>query len=241
MDRELYLPKDWSEDQERRTLAGVPSDRSFQTKPELAKTMLKRALEAGVPASWVTADEVYGNDRRLRGWLEDQGVSHVLAIKSTERLWVRTDPAQVAVAKLASQILDEDWVRLSAGDGAKGPRMYDFALVDIRPLREPGKGYWLLVRRSIAKPEELAYYVCFGPEDTTLEELVRVAGTRWTIEEGFEQAKGEVGLDQYQVRKWVSWYRHITLALLAHAFLAVVRANSADSSKKGEALRPRKN
>ena len=241
LDRELYLPKDWSEDQERRTLAGVPSDRSFQTKPELAKTMLKRALEAGVPASWVTADEVYGNDRRLRGWLEDQGVSHVLAVKSTERLWVRTDPAQVAAAKLASQILDEDWVRLSAGDGAKGPRMYDFALVDIRPLREPGKGYWLLVRRSIAKPEELAYYVCFGPEDTTLEELVRVAGTRWTIEEGFEQAKGEVGLDQYQVRKWVSWYRHITLALLAHAFLAVVRANSADSSKKREALRPRKN
>lgn len=241
LDRELYLPKDWSEDQERRTLAGVPSDRSFQTKPELAKTMLKRALEAGVPASWVTADEVYGNDRRLRGWLEDQGVSHVLAVKSTERLWVRTDPAQVAAAKLASQILDEDWVRLSAGDGAKGPRMYDFALVDIRPLREPGKGYWLLVRRSIAKPLELAYYVCFGPEDTTLEELVRVAGTRWTIEEGFEQAKGEVGLDQYQVRKWVSWYRHITLALLAHAFLAVVRANSADSSKKREALRPRKN
>ena len=204
----------------------MPSDRAFQTKPQLAKAMLQRALEAGVPTSWVTADEVYGNDRRLRIWLEEQGVPHVLAVKSTEPLWVWTEkgPAQVGAAKLASQVLDEDWVRLSAGDGAKGPRMYDWARVDIRPLKEPGNGYWLLVRRSIAKPEELAYYVCFGPEDTILEELVRVAGIRWSIEEGFEQAKGEVGLDQYQVRKWVSWYRHITLALLAHAFLAVVRA-----------------
>ena len=233
LDRELYLPKEWAEDQDRRIEAGVPSDRAFQTKPQLAKAMLQRALEAGVPASWVTADEVYGNDRRLRVWLEEQGVPHVLAVKSTEPLWVWTEkgPAQVGAAKLASQVLDEDWVRLSAGDGAKGPRMYDWARVDIRPLKEPGNGYWLLVRRSIAKPEEMAYYVCFGPQDTTLEELVRVAGIRWSIEEGFEQAKGEVGLDQYQVRKWVSWYRHITLALLAHAFLAVVRAG--ESGKKG--------
>ena len=157
----------------------------------------------------------------------------MLAVKSTEPLWVWTEkgPAQVGAAKLASQVLDEDWVRLSAGDGAKGPRMYDWTRVPIRPLKEPGNGYWLLVRRSIAKPEELAYYVCFGPEDTILEELVRVAGIRWSIEEGFEQAKGEVGLDQYQVRKWVSWHRHITLALLAHAFLAVVRAG--ESGKKG--------
>lgn len=236
LDRELYLPKEWAEDQDRRIEAGAPSDRAFQTKPQLAKVMLQRALEAGVPTSWVTADEVYGNDRRLRIWLEEQGVPHVLAVKSAEPLWVWTDkgPAQVGAAKLTSQIPDEDWVRLSAGDGAKGPRIYDWARVDIRPLKEPGKGYWLLVRRSIAKPEELAYYVCFGPEDTTLDELVRVAGIRWSIEEGFEQAKGEVGLDQRQVRKWVSWRRHITLALLAHAFLAVVRAG--ESSKKGAVL-----
>ena len=236
LDRELYLPKEWAEDEDRRTEAGVPSDRAFQTKPQLAKVMLQRALEAGAPASWVTADEVYGNDRRLRIWLEEQGISHVLSVKSTEPLWVWTEkgPAQVGAAKLVSHVLDEEWVRLSVGDGAKGPRMYDWARIPIRPLKEPGKEHWLLVRRSIAKPEELAYYVCFGPEDTTLEELVGVAGIRWSIEEGFEQAKGEVGLDHYQVRKWVSWYRHITLALLAHAFLAVVRAG--ESSKKGAVL-----
>ena len=115
------------------------------------------------------------------------------------------------------------WVRLSAGDGAKGPRVYDWALAQVRPIREPGKGYWLLARRSVAKPEELAYYVCYGPAGTTLAELVRVAGIRWAIEECFEEAKGQVGLDQYEVRKWDGWYRHITLAMLAHAYLAVIR------------------
>jgi len=124
------------------------------------------------------------------------------------------------------------------GDGAKGPRIYDWTRVSIRPLKEPGKGYWLLVRRSVAKPEELAYYVCFGPAETAIEELVRVAGTRWAIEEGFEEAKGEVGLDQYEVRRWVGWYRHITLALLAHAFLAVTRIHAAE---KGEVRHWRRN
>jgi SRSO17 transposase len=234
IDRELYLPKEWAQYGQRRAEARVPEDVTFQTKPQLARVMLERALDAGVPASWVTGDEVYGSDRNLRVWLEEQGLSHVLAIKSTEPLWVRTDggPAQLAASELASQIHPEEWTRLSAGDGAKGPRMYDWACVPIRPLREPGKGYWLLVRRSIAKPEELAYYVCFGPAETTLLELVQVAGTRWAIEEGFEEAKSEVGLDQYEVRKWVSWHRHITLALLAHAFLAVTRVYAAE---KGEA------
>ena len=137
--------------------------------------------------------------------------------------------------RLASQVDGSDWVRLSAGDGAKGPRVYDWTWVEIRPLKEPGKGYWLLVRRSLAQPEELAYYVCYGPGETTLGELVRVAGTRWTIEECFEEAKGQVGLDQYEVRKWEGWYRHVTLAMLAHAYLAVVRqqANACPGGKKG--------
>ena len=132
-------------------------------------------------------------------------------------------PLQVRADRPASQVEEPGWVRCSAGDGAKGPRVYEWVAADIRPLREPGKGHWLLVRRSVAKPEELAYYVCFGPEETALEELVRVAGTRWTIEECFEEAKGQVELDQYEVRKWDGWYRHITLAMLAHAYLAVVR------------------
>ena len=238
LDRELYLPQVWADDGQRRREAGVPEEVRFRTEPQLAREMLERAVEAGVPFSWVTGDEVYGSDRSLRLWLEGEGIPHVLAIKRNEKLWAMTDkgPRQVRADRLASQFEESAWVRLSAGKGAKGPRVYDWTRVAIRPLREPGKGYWLLVRRSIAQPEELAYYVCFGPADTTLEELVRVAGTRWAIEECFQEAKGQVGLDQYEVRKWDGWYRHITLAMLAHAYLAVVRqqANTCFNDKKGE-------
>ena len=225
MDRELYLPRVWADDLERRREAGVPEKVAFRTKPQLARRMLERALESGVPFGWVTGDEVYGNDRNLRRWLERRDVPHVLAVRSNEKLWAETDKGwrQVRADRLAPRVEEPGWVRRSAGDGAKGPRVYDWARMEIRPLKEPGKGYWLLVRRSIAEPGELAYYVCFGPVDTTLEELVRVAGTRWTIEECFKEAKGEVGLDQYEVRKWDGWYRHITLAMLAHACQAVVR------------------
>ena len=200
--------------------------------------MLERAVESDVPFGWFTGDEVYGSDRKLRLWLERQGVAHVLAIKTNERLWAWAEkgPLQVRADRLASQVEESEWIRRSAGDGTKGPRIYDWTAVEIRPLREPGKGHWLLARRSIANPGELAYYVCFGPAETALEELVRVAGTRWAIEECFEEAKGQVGLDQYEVRKWDGWYRHITLAMLAHAYLAVVRhgANALCSGKKGE-------
>ena len=238
LDRELYLPQGWAEAAERRREAAVPEEVAFRTKPQLAQRMLERAVEAGVPFRWVAGDEVYGNDRNLRRWLEGAGIPHVLAIKRNEKLWVLTDkgPRQVRADQLASGVEESGWVRLSAGNGAKGPRVYDWRRVVIRPLREPGQGYWLLARRSLAQPEELAYYVCFGPADTTLEDLVRVAGTRWTIEECFEEAKGQVGLDQYEVRKWEGWYRHITLAMLAHAYLAVVRqqANACFDGKKGE-------
>ena len=228
LDRELYLPQVWAGDAERRREAGVPEDAGFQTKPRLAQRMLERALESGVPFGWVAGDEVYGNDRNLRLWLEREGIAHVLAIKSNEKLraWTDKGPGQVRADRLASQVEEVGWIRCSAGDGAKGPRVYDWALVEIRPLREPGKGYWLLARRSVAKPEELAYYVCYGPAGTTLEELSRVAGTRWAIEECFEEAKGQVGLDQYEVRRWDGWYRHITLAMLAHAYLAVIKYQS---------------
>ena len=228
LDRELYLPQVWAGDAERRREAGVPEDAGFQTKPRLAQRMLERALESGVPFGWVAGDEVYGNDRNLRLWLEREGIAHVLAIKSNEKLWAWTDkgPGQVRADRLASQVEEVGWIRCSAGDGAKGPRVYDWALVEIRPLRDPGKGYWLVARRSVAKPEELACYVCYGPAGTTLEELSRVAGTRWAIEECFEEAKGQVGLDQYEVRWWDGWYRHITLAMLAHAYLAVIKYQS---------------
>ena len=147
---------------------------------------------------------------------------------------------QVRADRLTSQVDEWGWTRCSAGDGAKGPRVYDWAVVEIRPLGEPGKGYWLLARRSIAQPGELAYFVCFGPAGTALEELVRVAGTRWAIEECFEEAKGQVGLDQYEVRRWDGWYRHITLAMLAQAYLSVIKHQAMEPGEKGAATVPMK-
>ena len=243
LDREVYLPQVWSDDWERLREAGVPEDVCFRTKPQLAQLMLRRALESGVPFAWFTGDEVYGSDRKLRLWLEREEIPHVMAIKSNEKLWARTDKGslQERADRLASGVEESAWVRCSAGNGAKGPRVYDWAAVEIRPLREPGKGHWLLARRSLAKPGKLAYYVCFGPAETALEELVRVAGTRWAIEECFEEAKGEVGLDQYEVRRWDGWYRHITLAMLAQAYLTVIRHQAMEQGEKGATSVPMKN
>src|SRR3954464_6377328 len=235
LDRELYLPKERAADRERRQEAAGPDTVAFRTKPQLARAMLERALDAGVPAAWVTGDEIYGGDRRLRLWLEERQMPHVLAVKSTGPLWTRPSWRQVAAKTLAAAIPAGEWERLSAGEGAKGPRVYDWARVPIRALPEPGWDYWLLVRRSVADPTELAYYVCFCPAGTPLAELVRVAGSRWAIEESFETAKGEVGLDHYEVRRWPGWYRHITLALLAHAYLTVTRAAAVE---KGEPKQP---
>ena len=248
LDRELYLPQVWAEDWERRKEAGVPGDVSFRTKPRLAQEMLERALEAGVPFAWVTRPLHRGCGLRQRPPPADvagaeRDVPRV-AIKSNEQLWVWPEkgPRQVRADRLAALVDASHWQRRSAGDGAKGPRVYDWARVELRPLKEPGKGYWLLARRSVTKPGELAYYVCFGLEGTTLEELVRIAGARWAIEECFEEAKGQVGLDQYEVRKWDGWRRHITLAMLAQAFLAVARhqATQGGSGKKGAASKGRK-
>ena len=236
LDRELYLPQSWAADPARRQEAGIPDAVGFQTKPQLAQAMLQRALDAKVPAQWVTADEVYGGDRRLRLWLEERPQAYVLAVKTTEPLWAPTDrgPAQVSAATLVAQLPAEAWQRLSAGDGAKGPRLYDWAWQPIGPWGDSTWRHWLLARRSLADPEDLACYVGFGPPETSLADLVRVAGTRWAIEECFERAKGEVGLDHYEVRRWDSWYRHITLALLALAYLTVVRAQAvAAEGEKG--------
>ena len=235
LDRELYLPQVWAEDGERRWEAGVPAEVAFRTKGQLARVMIARAIAVDVPFGWVAGDTVYGNDRRLRSWLEEQEIPYVLAVKNNEPLWVDTEhgAARMTARDLAQEIPADQWQRLSAGEGSKGPRLYHWGRVSIRLWSEPDQSHWLLVRRSIADPDDLAYYACFSPADATLAELVRVAGHRWIIEDAFKEAKQEVGLDEYEVRRWVGWYRHITLALLVHAFLAVCRLHAAADDAKG--------
>jgi SRSO17 transposase len=227
VDRELYLPTEWAQDQARRAEAHVPAEVEFRTKPQPAQRMLERAVDVGVPARWVTADEVYGGDARLRGWLEQEGLAYVLAVKATQSLWAATEhgPAEVPACTLVERLPARAWRRLSAGDGAKGPRTYDWAKLELLRPGWPGRGFWLLVRRRLSDGE-LAYYACFGPAQTTLAQLVRVAGIRWAVEESFQTAKGEVGLDHYEVRRYDAWYRHISLVMVAHAFLAAVRARA---------------
>jgi SRSO17 transposase len=237
IDRELYLPEGWTEDPLRCRAAKIPEEVGFRTKPQLAQLMLERALDAGVPAAWVTADEVYGGSPALREWLEDRGVWHVLAVKCTELLEVSSPNGVVRASaeQLAAAVPAEEWIACSAGHGAKGRRLYDWIRVELAAPAMAGMARWLLVRRS-RSDGELAFYACYGPAATPLIGLVRVAGTRWAVEEGFQQAKGEVGLDHYEVRKWPGWYRHITLALLAYAFLAVTRAQAASGEgAKGDA------
>jgi SRSO17 transposase len=232
IDRELYLPRSWTNDPARCRAARVPAQVEFQTKPQLARVMLERALDAGVLASWVTADEVYGGDPALRVWLEDRGRSYVLAVKGTEPLVTATQESTTA-SQLAANLPVEQWVACSAGHGAKGRRLYDWARIQLAAPAAAGCQRWLLVRRR--RDGELAFYACSGPVSTSLVGLVRVAGSRWVIEEGFQQAKTEVGLDHYEVRRWPGWYRHVTLALLAHAFLVVARTKAASGRAKGDA------
>jgi SRSO17 transposase len=191
IDRELYLPESWTNDRVRCREAAIPEEVGFRTKPQLARAMLERALDAEIPVGWVTGDEVYGGDGRLRRWLEERDLPHVLAIKRSEALW-SLRLRQERAWQLAAQVPAEAWQRLSAGDGAKGPRVYAWARVAIRPLREPGREHWLLLRRSLADGE-LAFYVCYAPARTSLAALVRVAGTRWAVEMVFPQlTKGRV-------------------------------------------------
>ena len=228
VDRELYLPRAWTEDAERCAAAGIPAQVEFATKPELAMRMLTRALDAGVPAAWVTGDEVYGQHSRLRQMLEERQMPYVLAVPVNQRVSAMAQgrPAELRADALAGRLPAQGFKKISAGAGAKGPRLYHWARAPLRPLETTGNGYWLLVRRSMSDPTDLAYYLCFGPPRTPLRELARVAGARWAIEESFQSAKGDVGLDQYQVRRWDGWYRHITLAMLAHAFLTITAATT---------------
>jgi SRSO17 transposase len=228
IDRELYLPKTWTEDRDRCAGAGIGPDVEFTTKPQLARKMLQRLLSAHgrqvVP--WFTADEAYGDNPGLRDWLDEQDINYVMAVSCDARFATPTDPRRAD--ELAASAPKRGWQRLSCGEGSKGHRLYDWLLID------PGADqHLLLVRRSISKPNELAYYICHSHTPVPLAELVRVAGSRWGVEETFQFAKNETGLDHYQVRRYDAWYRHITLSMLAAAFLAITARTEQLRDQKG--------
>lgn len=234
IDRALYLPQEWTQDRVRCRQAGIPDEVAFATKGELAQQMLARAFAAEVPAEWVVGDTVYGYDE-LRLWLEEQQKNYVLAVPETHQVWVQGQPQPVGL--LAALLPDEAWVVLSAGEGSKGPRLYEWTWLQLPDETEAASEWarWVLIRRSLSDRSERAYYRVYGPATTTLAEVVRVTGSRWKIEEGYEQAKGQVGLDQYEVRTWRAWYRYVTLALVAYAALVVMRAQARAQEKKVEA------
>jgi SRSO17 transposase len=222
MDRDLYLPEEWAGDEARRREAGVPEEVTFATKGELARKMLERAFDASVPAAWVTGGETYGTDRRLRRWLEARGCSYVLVEGHSGKL----PPGAGTLLPPVSE-----WARFGLIGGAK--RSYEWARGRRRNERDTGRTEWLLVCRAVEQIGGYIYHGTYGPMQTPLSGMVQVVATRWAIEEGLKRAKGEVGLDQYEVRHWGAWYRHVTLSLLAHAALQITRARA-----KGEGNRP---
>jgi SRSO17 transposase len=229
IDRELYVPASWTDDRERCRAADIDDSVPFATKNEHFRWMLQRAIDGRVPFAWVTADEAYGQVKHLRCWLEERGVAYVLATKVSDTV-VTARWADARVDALVAALPRQAWKRLSGGQGSHGERIYDWARVAIRPVWENGSGHWVLARRSVSDPTEIAYYVCYGPVGTRLKDLVKVAAARWAVEECFQVAKNECGLDHYQVRLYRAWYRHITLAMAALAYLTAVRAQEA---KKG--------
>ncbi len=238
LDRRLYLPAVWTSDPSRRAAAKVPEAVAFATMPQLALAMLEQAWAQDVPHAWVTADERYGGDPHFLAALEARNAQYVLAVPSSTRVWGADTrvvdvsdrlrvldaaaPTPATVAAVVAGLAPDGWQRLVVGAGSKGPRVDDWAAVRVVASRAgwPGPTLWLLARRSVSDPTAVAYYLAHAAADTTLATLARVAASRWPIEQCFEEAKGEAGLDQYEVRHWHSWHRHITLAMLAHGFVA---------------------
>ncbi len=237
LDRRLYLPETWCVDQERRVKAKVPVAVEFQTKPEQGREMLKHAWKQGVPMRWVTGDKVYGDNPALRDTVESHGKLYVLAVSSNTPVWVEQppmeEPAQTTVASVVSTWPAQQWERLTVAQGEKGPLIYDWGRMRVVESRHglPGPDGWLVVRRSVSDPEDIAFYLSNASVEATLMELAHVASMRYTVEQCIEEAKGETGLDEYEVRYWHSWHRHITLSMMAHAWLASIRHK--ELGKKG--------
>lgn len=227
IDRRLYLPKDWTQDGARRRKTQIPEAIGFATKPQIARDLIGAALDAGVPCAWVLADALYGSDSRLRHMLEERGQAYVLAVRSNHTLrfrerdgLVRTDPEE-----LADALPPDSWTTCAAGEGAKGLRLYDWARISLPSASGPDWERWLLIRRNRRDPSKRAYYLVFAPAGTGLAELAGVAGLRWTIEECFQRAKDDLGLDHCEARSWHGWHRHMTLCMAALAFLARLSAD----------------
>jgi SRSO17 transposase len=233
IDRELYLPKVWTDDRRRCREAGIPEHVGFASKQQLAVRMLER-LAGRVPAGWVAADAVYGPDTWLRAWLEGRGLAYVLGIRASDPVAGGTDAGtKIAAGELTEQLAAAGWLRISAGAGVQGPRWWDWARLELPQSTVHGHCRWLLARRHPEDPTELVFFICAGPPGTPLAVLTQVEGARWGVEEAIQTAKGDAGLDHYEVRRYDAWYRHVTLSLLAAAFLTVQRA--ATGQERGRA------
>ena len=231
IDRELYLPATWTSDPDRCVAAGIPGHVGFSTKYQLAQQMLERARAAGTPFAWVTADEVYGQAEPLRDYLERDRISYVMAVRRTEKVAMTTgaSTAETVIGAPGTQ-----WHRISAGDGTKGPRLSDWAVIRLPDNANEQEHRYILARRGIDDPTDLAYYFCYSNKPATLEDLVHVAASRWTVEECFQTGKNEAGLDHYQVRDYTAWYKHMTLAMIALAFLTIIKTAE---EKRGSSIR----
>lgn len=248
IDRRIYLPESWTSNPERREQAGIPATIAFATRSQLADDMITAALDATTPARWVTADEAYGNNTALRARLRRLRLGYVLAISRDRLIPIDGGKTRRRADDLAAGLPAWAWTRRSAGAGSKGPRLYDWAwLTDVgtddgtdgAPAAPTDGCHSLLIRRNYTTGE-LAFYRCWTPERAGLARLVHVAGTRWIVEESFQTAKGQVGLDQHQVRQWHSWHRFTTLALAALAILAICTADTShrDDHAQPDTIRP---
>ena len=241
MDRRLYLPRHRVEDTVRREKASVPRETAFATKPALAREMIADALDAGLPCAWVLADALHGSDAQLRWMLEERGQPYVLAVRSNQsvKFLEGRSPARTDPAAMVNAIPDEDWQTLAAGEGAKGPRLHHWARLPLRWIAAAGFERWLLVRRSRRDPEALACHFAYAPQDTSLAELAGAAGLRWSIEQAFQRAKDDLGLDHCEARSWHGWHRHVTLVMAAAAYLAKLSADRRRRAfPKGDETRP---
>lgn len=226
IDRRLYIPQDWFNDPERCRKAGVPETVTFQTKPKMALEMIQEATAAGVSYRWVSGDCVYGDYRAIRLWLEEARKCYVLCVSGKE--YIQNGWERVSVSSVLKDLDEDGWFEASCGEGSKGARIYDWQAIEIDTPAIEGWKRYLLVRRSKTNPDELRAYICFAPENTPIQKFVQVAGIRWTVECCFAESKSEVGLDQYEVRSYSGWYKHITFACLALALLTVLSCHSLD-------------